>query len=406
MISLRPFRAWRPVPDKAHLVGSRSFVSYSPRQLSEKLARDPYTYLHVIHPDGMVPEELSRNERFQRVRQAFQSFCDKGILLRDEVPCLYVYEQSSEEGARSCGVIAGVGVHDYQEGRIKVHEHTLTAREQLFAEYLLHTGVNAEPVLLASPEDTPWEHLLSPVTATRPDNDFSTTDGLRHRLWVVSDPKVQEEFQQAFARIPSLYIADGHHRMASSARLVTGRQATEASPKGWCLAFIVPQKDLHIHNFDRVVKDLGDMDEDAFLRALSTIGRIEAVEKPHTAPGTMALCTGSGWHLLHLPPAGEGLSPTERLDCARLSALVLAPLLGIKDLRSDGRVAFVPGTHGTQELERMVNSGEAAVAFHLHPVDFTELRAVADSGGIMPPKSTWIEPKLRSGLVVYPLDDA
>jgi len=404
MISLRPFRAWRPVPDKAHLVGSRSYVSYSAEQLAEKLEGNPYTYLHIIHPDGMKPEELSRGERFGRVRKAFKEFCEEGILVRDEAPCIYVYEQSAK-GMLSRGIVVGVSVQDYLEGRIKVHEHTLTARENLFAEYLGHTGVNAEPVLLADPAGDTWQPLLDPVIAERPAYDFSTTDKVRHRLWVVSDVELRVQLQKAFAEVPALYIADGHHRMASSARLAEANGATDVSPESWCLAFIVPQRQLYIRNFDRVVTDLGELDEAALLAALGSIGTLEAVEKPHTRHGTMAVRTVSGWHVLHLPKTDATLPPAEQLDCARLSELVLGPVLGIADLRSDPRVRFVPGTSGTKELDRLVQSGKAAVAFHLHPVEFAELQAVSDTGGIMPPKSTYIEPKLRSGLTVYSLED-
>jgi uncharacterized protein (DUF1015 family) len=404
MISLRPFRAWRPVPDKAHLVGSRSYVSYDPEQLAEKLEGNPYTYLHIIHPDGMKPEELSRSERFGRVRQAFKEFCVEGILVRDEVPGIYVYEQSAK-GMLSRGIVVGVSVEDYRAGRIKVHEHTLTARENLFAEYLGHTGVNAEPVLLADPSGDAWQHLLDPVFGTRPEYDFSTTDKVRHRLWAVSDVDWRVRLQKAFSEVPALYIADGHHRMASSARLAEANGATDVSPESWCLAFIVPQTQLYIRNFDRVVSDLGDLDETGLLAALSSIGTLETVEKPHTKHGSIAVRTTSGWHVLHLPKADTTLPPAEQLDCARLSELVLGPVLGIADLRTDARVSFVPGTEGTKYLDRLVESGKAAVAFHLHPVEFAELKAVSDTGGIMPPKSTYIEPKLRSGLTVYSLEE-
>jgi len=404
MISLRPFRAWRPVPDKAHLVGSRSYVSYSPEQLAEKLEGNPYTYLHIIHPDGMKPEELSRSERFARVRVAFKEFCDEGMLLRDDAPCIYVYEQSAK-GMLSRGIVVGVSVADYRAGRIKVHEHTLTARENLFADYLGSTGVNAEPVLLADPAGEAWQPLLDPIVATHPEYDFSTTDRVRHRLWVVSDVELRIQLQKSFADVPALYIADGHHRMASSARLAEANGATDVSPEAWCLAFIVPQSQLYIRNFDRVVMDLGHMDEAGLLAALGSIGALVSVEKPRTAHGTFAVRTASGWHLLHLPKADPALPPADQLDCARLSDLVLGPVLGIADLRTDPRVRFVPGTSGTKELERLVDSGKAAVAFHLHPVEFAELQAVSDTGGIMPPKSTYIEPKLRSGLTVYSLED-
>jgi uncharacterized protein (DUF1015 family) len=247
--------------------------------------------------------------------------------------------------------------------------------------------------------------LLDPVLAERPEYDFSTTDRVRHRLWVVADVALRIRLQKAFADVPALYIADGHHRMASSARLAEAGKATDVSPEAWCLAYIVPQAQLYIRNFDRVVTDLGQLDEQTLLAALGGIGSLEAVEEPRTAHGTLAVRTASGWHLLHLPKADVALPPAEQLDCARLSELVLGPLLGIADLRTDPRVRFVPGTSGPRELERLVDSGKAAVAFHLHPVEFAELQAVADSGGIMPPKSTYIEPKLRSGLTVYSLEE-
>jgi len=402
MISLRPFRAWRPVPDKAHLVGSRSYVSYTPDELAGKLAGNPYSFLHVLRPDE--GQGQSRSERFHRIRMAFKGFCDTRILHRDEQPCIYLYEQSSR-GNVSRGIIAGVSVQDYREGRIKVHEQTLTARETLFTEYLGSTGINAEPVLLTTPDGVAWEPLLDPLLNTRPAMDFSTTDRVRHRLWAISEVRTREDLQKAFAKIPALYIADGHHRMASSARLADGGVGSDVDPQAWCLAFIVPRSQLFIFNFDRVISSLNGMDEATFLSALGKVGRLEPINAPWSAPGIVGVRTASGWQALHLPAPADGSPPAEKLDAARLSELVLGPVLGVHDLRTDQRARFVPGTHGTGELDRLVHTGEAAVAFHLHAVTFAELKAVADAGGTMPPKSTWIEPKLRSGLVVYSLDD-
>jgi uncharacterized protein (DUF1015 family) len=296
-------------------------------------------------------------------------------------------------------------MQDYREGRIKVHEQTLTARESLFTEYLGSTGINAEPVLLTTPDGIAWEALLDPLLNTRPSLDFSTTDRVRHRLWAIGDVRMREELQKTFARIPALYIADGHHRMASSARLAEVGGRSDVDPQAWCLAFIVPRSQLFIFNFDRAITSLNGMDEDAFLNALRQVGRLEAINAPWSAPGVVAVRTASGWHALHLPAPMQTLPPADKLDAARLSELVLGPVLGVHDLRTDPRARFIPGTHGTMELDRLVGSGEAAVAFHLHPVTFAELKAVADAGGTMPPKSTWIEPKLRSGLIVYSLDD-
>ncbi len=403
MISLRPFRAWRPVADKAHLVGSRTYVSYSPEELAERLASNPHSFLHVLRP-GEDGEQLTRTERFHRVRMAFKRFCDAGILQREELPVLLLYEQSAH-GNTSRGIIAGVSVQDYRDGRIKVHEQTLTAKENLFAEYLGSTGINAEPVLLTTPDGTAWEATLDPLLATRPVYDFQTNDRVRHRLWPIADPRMREQLQRAFAKIPALYIADGHHRLASSARLAEANKSTDVDPAAWCLAYIVPRSQLYIYNFDRAVVGLGGQSETEFLAALSSIGRMEKVKAPWASPGAISVRTATGWHVLHLPPSDTRRPVAETLDAARLSELVLGPLLGITDLRTDPRVLFVPGVAGTTELDRIVDAGEAAAAFHLHPVSFADLKAVADAGGTMPPKSTYIEPKLRSGLVVYSLED-
>ena len=403
MIQLRPFRAWRPTPDKAHLVGSRSYISYSKEELAGRLAGNPYSFLHVIHPEEVSHHQGTRAERFHRIRSAFKSFCDDGYMERDPLPCIYVYEQQMRGGI-SRGIIAGVSIAAYTDGRIKVHEQTLTARENLFAEYLDHTGINAEPVLLSTPDGVDWEPLLEPIAATRPDQDFSTTDQVRHRLWAVHDPTLCAQLQEAFALIPALYIADGHHRLASSARLALKQGSTDVDPEAWCLAFIVPKPHLHIYNFDRVVTTLGDLSEKDLLDGLESVGELCSVSEASSAPGVIGIRTSTGWFTLVLPPSTSD-DASARLDAARLSELVLGPLLGIADLRTDARVRFVPGADGTGPLERMVLKGEAAVAFHLHPVSFQELQAVADTGGTMPPQSTYIEPKLRSGLVVDSLED-
>ncbi len=403
MIELRPFRAWRPSADKAHLVGSRSYISYSREELADKLAGNPYTFLHVIHPEESSHHQGTRAERFDRIRSAFKGFCDEGILERDPEPCIYVYEQRMRGGV-SRGIIAGVSNAAYRDGRIKVHEQTLTARENLFAEYLAHTGMNAEPVLLCTPDGTDWPALLEPIAATRPDQDFTTTDRVRHRLWAVSDPLVRRRLQEAFAQVPALYIADGHHRMASSARLAEQTGATGSDARAWCLAFIVPEHDLHIYNFDRLVVDVDNATQREVLEALRNGFGLESRTKPCASPGTVGLRCDEGWFRFHLNPAPT-MDAVAQLDADRLSAQVLGPLLGINDLRSDPRIRFMPGADGTEPLEKACNA-PGRMGFHLNPITFAALKAVADTGGTMPPKSTYIEPKLRSGLVIYPLEHA
>ncbi|MBL0046170.1 MAG: DUF1015 domain-containing protein [Flavobacteriales bacterium] len=406
MIKLRPFRAWRPVPDKAHLVASRSYVSYTEEKMQEKLVGNPFSFLHVIHPDHGKTEHLSRQQRFANVRRKWNEFVGEGWYLRDELDCLYLYEQS-KKGSLSRGIIAAVSVGDYRAGKIKMHEQTLQQREELFKEYLNTTGINAEPVLLAAPGAHELDTAMDGIWHARPTYDFSTTDMVRHRVWAVSEPRIIAAVQKQFAQIDALYIADGHHRLASSARLAESTGAFADAPKAWSLAFIVPQEHLHIHNFDRAVTSLGGMDTDEFLKALSQVGQLDPMDKaPLTQPphGFVYVCTRKGWFTLALPEPDASATAADKLDASVLSGSVLGPVLGIHDLRTDSHVKFIPGTQGVAELERIVKSGEAAAAFNLRPVSFAELKAVADSGGTMPPKSTYIEPKLRSGLTVYSLE--
>lgn len=408
MISIRPFRAWRPTVDKAHLVGSRSYVSYTDEQLRERLAGNPFSFLHVIHPDHGNDGHLSRQDRFANVRRKWHEFIGEGWYIRETRPCIYLYEQS-RKGLLSRGLIATVAVGDYRDGKVKVHEHTLRSREELFKEYLDVTGIHAEPVLLAAPAGHGIEAAAGPIWNESPTYDFSTTDRARHRFWAVDDPARIEALCGRFAGIDALYIADGHHRLASSARLAESTGAFAEAPKAWCLAFIVPQEHLHIHNFDRAISSLNGMETDEFLGALRGVGELVGpTPRPSTPPahGHVNVCTRQGWFTLALPAPNAEASTADRLDASVLSNAVLDPVLGIHDLRTDPHVRFVPGTAGPEELERLVKNGDAAVAFNLRPVSFEELRAVADQGERMPPKSTYIEPKLRSGLTVYSLVDA
>jgi uncharacterized protein (DUF1015 family) len=260
-------------------------------------------------------------------------------------------------------------------------------------------------VLLAYPAQPRIDALLAQAAQGSPDGDAVADDGVRHTLWTIRDPQTQAQVTSLFDALPALYIADGHHRLASSARLAETTGATDVDPKAWCLAYILPHTHLHILNFDRAVTTLNGLGPEAFIDALRQVGRVEKVDAPGTVHGVVCVRTTLGWHALHLPAPPSGATPAEQLDPARLSELVLGPILGIQDLRTDPHIRFIPGSHGIAELEELVDSGAMAAAFHLQPVDFAELKAVADTGGTMPPKSTYIEPKLRSGLTVYSLED-
>lgn len=404
MIHVRPFRAWRPAAHAAHLVGSRSFLQYSPAQLREKLAGNPYTFLNIIHARHDEPG-LTRRELYEGVRRKFNGFVEEGILVREARPAFYLYEQSCDRFT-SRGIIAAVDVADYTEGRIKRHEHTLTARENMFCEYLGQTAINAEPVLLAVPHASALEALMEAITLGPTLFDFSTTDRVRHRFWKVDGPEDIGRLGGHFREVPALYIADGHHRCASSALLAEQAAAGPGSPKSAFLAILVPESQLHIYNFDRTVKGLNGLSPAQFLEALGQVGRLSPLPGPGEQPaaGCVEVYAAGAWHELTLPPARTD-APVEQLDADRLSAHVLGPVLGITDLRTDPRIAFVPGTQGPGALAEAVDGGQADTAFHLRSVTFDQLCAVADSGACMPPKTTWIEPKLRSGLTIYSLED-
>lgn len=404
MIHLRPFRAWRPPPHLAQLVGSRSFLHYSAEELRARLAGNPYSFLQIVHADH-DRADLTREQHFDAVRAKFIEFTRSGILLREERPALYVYEQSTSH-FRSCGLIAAVEVEDYLEGRIKVHEHTLPARERLFADYLEHTGINAEPVLLACPGAATLEGDLERITGEPVLFDFSTVDRVRHRFWKVDDPGLIQQLQAQFEEMPALYIADGHHRCASSAVMAHRAHAAPGSPKAAFLAFIVPERQLHIYNFDRAVTGLNGMSPHEFLHALEHVGPVvEVAPGKSPAPGCVQVFCAGRWLEVKFPLPSSA-APADALAAELLNRHILAPLLGITELRTDPRVQFVPGTLGRHALEELIAARKADAAFHLGAVTFSELRAVADSGLCMPPKSTWIEPKLRSGLTIYSLEEA
>lgn len=404
MVQVRPFRAWRPAPRTAHLVGSRSFVNYSGEELRAKLEGNPYSFLHIVHADH-ERDGLTRAEHFDGVRRKFMEFAERGILQREDRPAYYIYEQQCD-AFTSRGVIGAVAATDYEEGRIKMHEQTLAAREALFTEYLDHTGINAEPVLLALPDAPGLEAALDAIALRPVLYDFRTTDQVRHRFWKVDAPDELAVLTGHFSDMGAMYIADGHHRCASSARLARTARAAPGSPKDAFLAFMVPANQLHIYNYDRAVKGLNGHSEQELLNALGQQGRLTRLPNGPDVPqpSTVQVFLGGHWHALELPPPASN-APVDALEAARLSQFILGPVLGITDLRTDPRIRFAPGLHGTAVLEAMVQAGEADVAFHLRAVSFNELQAVADSGACMPPKTTWVEPKLRSGLTIYSLDD-
>jgi len=414
MAKIIPFKAIRPAADKVHLVATRSYVSYSQINLSRKLAENPYSFIHVINPEySMNIKPVKGVSRFPLVREKYLDFVQQGILQQDATPAFYVYRQIQPNDSFT-GIICGISNDDYLNGTIKVHEQTLTRREKLFKQYLDVCNFNAEPVLLTYRDDSLIEEIISETMAQNPPvYDFSTTDKMRHQMWLIDNPTAIAAISQQFSHKNSIYIADGHHRSASSSLLGKDRKKKNRQHNGnelynYLMAYLVPESQLTIYDFNRVVKDLNGHSADDFLRLLQadfTITPCDEIYQPERLHN-FSLYLNKRWYSLQLktlPP--KDCTPVESLDAQILSDKVLSKLLNIRDLKTDSRIEFVSGKAGMTGLKTYADKKKMAAAFGLFPVTTAQLKAIADANEIMPPKTTWIEPKLRSGLTIFSFDE-
>jgi uncharacterized protein (DUF1015 family) len=416
MANVVPFKAVRPTKDKVHLVASRSVDGYNPGELRDKLAGNPFTFLHVINPDfedGRRTRPGSK-ERLGKVKRRFASFVNDGIFVREDAPAYYVYSQF-KDGVASTGIIACAGIDDYLSGVIKVHEETITQREEKLKEYLEVCEFNAEPVLFCYPNVPAIDELINEVSKGAPEYDFTTTDKVRHTLWVVKDADRVNRIGSHFSGVPYIYIADGHHRSASSALLGLARRKADPSFRGdepfnFFLGVFFAEKELRIMDYNRLVKDPHFMGPDKLIPMLKARFDVREMKEDVFKPRKkheLSMYTAGKWFALS---AKEGTyrsdDPVGSLDASILTNHILAPVFDIHDLKIDKRIAFVPGVKGAGALKRAVDDGKAEVAFGLYPVTMEHLKWIADTHSIMPPKSTWIEPKMRSGLVIYSFEQA
>ncbi len=402
MINVSPFRGIRPTRDKVHLVASRSYVTYAKRNLTQKLATNPFSFLHIIHPEGS--EKLKGKKKFKQVKRAFDAFIQSGVFKQDEQDAYYLYEQTQGDTVYR-GWIAGVSSHDYREGKIKVHENTLTKREEMFREYLEETGFHAEPVLLAHRDDVYLNDLANNIARERAEYEFTSADRIMHKLWVVSGGTNLQYITDMFAKHDILYIADGHHRSASSALLARGKAKNH--PASWCMAFLLPYSQLSSKPFYRLLKHPSITNIADFARIL------DAADLPYSPVGNPQDWSGFD-SVLAFDINGNALDIRwpdqpdrllERLPTTQLFRHVLKPIGGIVDDRNDKRLAYEPATFTITEMTKWMKQKRFQIGFLPPAIPFETVMKIADNGQTMPPKSTYIEPKLRSGLVVYPLND-
>ena len=405
-LRLNPFRAIRPEPALASRVASPPYDVVS-RSEAAALGRDnPLSFLHVGRAEIDLPETVDAHDPrvYRQARRALDRLVAEGALRHDTRPALYLYREIMA-GRAQTGVVGGVHVDDYEADVIRKHETTRPDKEDDRTRHLLALDAHAEPVLLLYRGRPEIDRLVAAAMAAPPLYDFATADGVTHTVWRLDDPA---PYQRAFEGVVRAYVADGHHRSAGAwraARELGGRNAVHsgAAEYNWFPAVLVPADQLRILAYNRVVTELAGRAPTEVLAALGRVGRLAVTDDPvPPRPATFCLYLGGRWHRLELAEDSiDRADPIRALDVSLLQERVLGPVLGITDQRTDKRIDFVGGIRGTDALAARVDSGEAALAISLHPTTVEQLMAASDAGHIMPPKSTWFEPKLLSGLFVH-----
>ena len=412
MATFKPFRALRPKPEYAKDVASRPYDVLNAKEARQEADGNKYSFLRVIKPELELPDDIDpyganvynqglENLNFLRSEQ---------IIEKDATPSFYIYRLTMD-GREQTGIVGCCHYQEYFDGHIKKHELTRTAKENDRVRHVETQNANAEPVFFSYRGLNSINQVITNATQSDPVYDCTADDGIRHELWVIDDESSISRIENNFKSVPDLYVADGHHRTAAAARV--GQQKKENNPNhdgteeyNFFMAVLFSDDQLKIFDYNRVVQELNGMSTDQFkdqLQLIFEISELESAQSP-SIKGIFSMYLDKKWYSLNPKEVISSDNPKENLDVTLLSEKVLDPILGIQDLRKDTRIDFVGGIRGLGELERRVDSGEMAVAFALFPVSMAELLAIADAGEIMPPKTTWFEPKLRSGLFIHELN--
>lgn len=409
MAIVKPFQAVRPSRDKANLVVSRSYHIYTAKELEARLAYNPYSFLHILNPGYKYQQEIFGDLRFKLVRNRYNEFKDERFFIQEKQPAFYLYKKVTREDT-FIGIIGATSVEDYENNIIKKHEETIAHKEVLFKEYLKVVGFNAEPVLLTYPDNDKLQELYSKIMSIRPEYEFSTTDKVSHYLWYIAEQEDIDVIEKEFANIPELYIADGHHRSASSYRLAQDLKKANEHHTGmenynFCMSYLIPESNLKIYEFYRLIKDLNGMSKEEFLLRLDEVFRIEKRGFQQYKPSKkhhFSMFLDGEFYSLYLRKALYNFKDAlDELDAQVIYDFLLKPILGIDDLRNDERIDYFPGTKDAIALKEKMDTDGFKVAFGMVPISIEEMKKIADDGLKMPPKSTYIEPKLRSGLTIY-----
>jgi uncharacterized protein (DUF1015 family) len=407
---IQPFAALRPAPGRAPDVVAPPYDVLSTAEARERVQGRPWSFLHISKPEIDLPADTNpyAPEVYTKGAENLKKLIDSGVLTRDPAPCYYVYRIIMGKHSQT-GLVAAASVADYDTNRIRKHEFTRPDKEDDRVRQIDALDAQTGPVLLAYPAAPEVDAILAAASAGTPDSD-ADLDGVRHTLWVIRDTAVQARLTAAFNAMHALYIADGHHRSASASRIAAARKAANPAHSGneaynFFLSVIFPAHEMAIMDYNRVIADLNGLTGDAFLAKIASAFSVEVsatAVKPER-PGVFGLYLTNQWYRLVIKPEFIPDDPVGRLDVSLLQNNLIAPVLGISDPRRDKRIDFVGGIRGLAELEKRVNSGNMALAFALHPTRMDDLMAVADASEVMPPKSTWFEPKLADGLASHGL---
>ena len=405
---IQPFRALRPAPGRAADVAAPPYDVLSSEEARARAAGRPWSFLHISKPEiDLAPgTDPYAPAVYAKAAENLKHMIASGVLVRDPDPCYYAYRLVMGAHAQ-VGVVAVASVADYDRNRIRKHEFTRPDKEDDRVRQIAALNAQTGPVLLAYPQAPEVDALLATVVDDQAISDMKADTGVRHTLWKIGSPKRVATLTACFDAMPALYIADGHHRSAAASRVAAARRDRASAGADYFLAVAFPHHQMQILPYNRVVKDLHGLSRQELVSRLGQSFALHAATAP-VAParhGEFGLYLPGQWYRLNMHPALVPTNdPVERLDVSLLASQVLAPLLGITDPRRDKRIDFVGGIRGLGELEKRVNSGEMAAAFSLHPTRMEDLMAVADAGEVMPPKSTWFEPKLADGLASHVLD--
>ena len=410
MAKVIPFKAVRPTRAIVGLVAARPYQSYTIDERESRMDYNPYSFLHIVNPGYKYDKVITGEERYKLVKNRYLEFKEDGVFIQDDKPSFYVYKIVNRHGHHFNGIIAATSAEDYVNDVIKKHEETIQKREKTFKSYLKTVGFNAEPVLLTYPDHPVIDKIINETQKGHAEFEFTMTYKDTHFLWKIDDEATLKTITDAFAKIETVYIADGHHRSASSSLLYLEEKAnnpnhSDSESYNFFMSYLIPESNLVIHEFSRLIKDLNGLTKEEFLIKLDGMFRIEnrgTIPYHPSKPHHFSMYLDGEFYSLYLRKALYNFETAlDELDAQLLYKTILQPILGIHDLRNDNRIEYVNGRHEMITIKTSVDSGDFKVGFGMCPATVDQIKHIADEGLKMPPKSTYILPKLRSAITIY-----